>query len=44
MDLLLSLALRLFLLQLFIPEDSHFEPSLSLSLDKALDDLEAALL
>lgn len=37
------LAMRLYFLQLRIPEDGHFDPSLSLALDKALLDLEAAL-
>jgi hypothetical protein len=33
----------LWLLQLLIPEDGHFEAELSLALDQALVDLEAAV-
>jgi hypothetical protein len=33
--------LRLFFIQLLIPDDGHFEPALSLALDMALVDLEA---
>jgi hypothetical protein len=34
--------LRLFLLELLIPGDGHFEPTLSLAIDRALMRLEAA--
>jgi len=33
--------LRLYLLQLLIPADGHFESRLSLAIDRALADLEA---
>jgi len=33
---------RLFLLELLIPADNHFEASLSLALDRAVMDWEAA--
>jgi hypothetical protein len=35
---------KFFLLQLLIPDDGHFEPDLSLALDRALVDLEAVCL
>lgn len=37
---MIRLLLRLYLLQLLIPEDGHFEPELSLALDRALIELE----
>jgi hypothetical protein len=40
---LVAICFRLFLLQHLIPADGHFEPELSLALDRALADLEAAV-
>ncbi len=37
----MNLLFRLLLLQELIPADGHFEPELSLALDRALVDLEA---